>query len=168
MTRIMLVVAISLCALTGCKKKGPALGEAMAKMETFQKSMCDCTTKQCGDKVDEEMMKWSAEVAKSAGKGEGEKGDPELVRKMTEITTKYGECHTKLALADRKENGSGSAAGSGSSTPPTGSGSSTPPAGSGSSAPAGSGSSAPVGSAAPSGSGSAGDKAAAGSAKSPK
>ncbi|MEO8704113.1 MAG: hypothetical protein ABI867_28940 [Kofleriaceae bacterium] len=117
MTRMMLVVAAVL-AFAGCKKKGPPLGEAMAKMEAFQKSMCDCKDKPCADKVDEEMMKWSLDVAKAAGKTDGEKGDPEMVRKMTEITTKYGECHTRLAITDKKENpGSGSGSSTGSAEP---------------------------------------------------
>jgi hypothetical protein len=107
MNKLMIgfVAALSLASF-GCKKKGGA-GEAVAKMEEFQKKMCDCKDKACADKVNEEMTKWGTEMAKSAGKGD-EKPDPEIAKKSADIMTKYTECMTKLMMAGA--GGGGSAA----------------------------------------------------------
>ncbi len=87
----------SLFAFAGCKKKGGG-GDTVEKMEGFQKQMCDCKDKACADKVQEEMTKWGTEMAKNAG-DKGEKPDPEMVKKTTEIMGKYTECMTKLMMA---------------------------------------------------------------------
>jgi hypothetical protein len=96
---ISFVAAMSLLAFAGCKKKGGAAGEAVAKMEGFQKSMCDCKDKACADKVNEDMSKWGTEMAKTAGAAKDEKPDPELAKKSADIMTKYTECMTKLMMA---------------------------------------------------------------------
>ncbi len=96
---ISFVAAMSLLAFAGCKKKGGAAGEAVAKMEGFQKQMCDCKDKACADKVNEEMTKWGTEMAKTAGAAKEEKPDPELAKKSADIMTKYTECMTKLMMA---------------------------------------------------------------------
>ncbi len=123
-----LVAALSLTTL-GCKKKNNAANEALAKMEGFQKSMCDCKDKACADKVNEDMAKWGAEMAKTAGAAaKDDKPDPDLAKKSADVMTKYTECMTKLMMAGVGP-GPGSDAGSGSQQ--AGSGSATA-AGSGS------------------------------------
>jgi hypothetical protein len=131
-----LVAALSL-ATFGCKKKGGAAAEAVAKMEGFSKSMCDCKDKACADKVNEDMTKWGTEMAKNAGAAKDDKPDPELAKKSADIMTKYTECMTKIMMA-------GAGGGSDAAKPPE-------PAGSGSAdaakpEPAGSGSAAAAGS----------------------
>jgi hypothetical protein len=79
----------------GCKKKGGS--DAIAKMEGFQKSMCECKDKACADKVSADMASWGTEMAKTAGKDQ--KPDPEMVKKSADIMTKYTECMTKLMMA---------------------------------------------------------------------
>jgi hypothetical protein len=98
MTKLMIafVAAVSILSFAGCKKKGGA-SDAIAKMEGFQKSMCECKDKACADKVQEDMTKWGTEAAKTANKDE--KPDPEMVKKSGEIMTKYTECMTKLMTA---------------------------------------------------------------------
>ena len=82
-----LVAALSL-ATFGCKKKGGAAAEAVAKMEGFSKSMCDCKDKACADKVNEDMTKWGTEMAKNAGAAKDDKPDPELAKKSSDIMYK--------------------------------------------------------------------------------
>ncbi len=97
---ISFLAAMSLLAFAGCKKKGGAAGEAVAKMEGFQKSMCDCKDKACADKVNEDMSKWGTEMSKNAGAAKADdKPDPELAKKSADIMTKYTECMTKLMMA---------------------------------------------------------------------
>ncbi len=96
---IGMVAVLSLVAATGCKKKGGAAGEAIAKMEEFSKSMCDCKDKACADKVNADMTKWGTEMAKTAGAAKEEKPDPELAKKSADVMTKYTECMTKLMMA---------------------------------------------------------------------
>jgi len=97
MKKLMIAFAavVSLSSI-GCKKKGGA-SDAMAKMEGFQKSMCDCKDKACADKVQEDMTKWGTEAAKNAKPDD--KPDPDMVKKSGEIMTKYTECMTKLMTA---------------------------------------------------------------------
>jgi len=93
------VATLSLASF-GCKKKGGgAAGEAVAKMEGFQKSMCDCKDKACADKVNEDMAKWGTEMAKTMGAAKDEKPDPDLAKKSADVMTKYTECMTKLMMA---------------------------------------------------------------------
>ncbi len=124
MNKVMftLVAALSL-ATFGCKKKGGAAGEAVAKMESFQKAMCDCKDKACADKVNEDMSKWGSDMSKNAGAGKEDKPDPDLAKKSADIMTKYTECMTKLMMAGMGS-GSDTMAGSGSD-PKAGSGSDT-------------------------------------------
>ncbi|MBA2545164.1 MAG: hypothetical protein H0V17_36315, partial [Deltaproteobacteria bacterium] len=92
MSKLMFVfaAAVSLATFTGCKKKGGgAAGEAVAKMEGFQKSMCDCKDKACADKVNEDMAKWGTEMSKNAGATKDDKPDPDLAKKSADIMTKY-------------------------------------------------------------------------------
>ncbi len=93
------VAALSLLAITGCKKKSGAMDDAVAKMEEFAKSMCDCKDKGCADKVNGDMSKWGTEMAKTAGAAKDEKPDPEMAKKSADIMTKYTDCMTKLMMA---------------------------------------------------------------------
>jgi hypothetical protein len=136
MRTAMMLLAISLAAV-GCKKsKSGAAGEALAKMESFQKSMCDCKDKACADKVNEDMSKWGTEMAKNAGAANDEKPDPDMAKKSADVMTKYTECMTKLMMAGAgagtgsADAGSGSAVAAGSgSDAGSAAGSAAPPAG---------------------------------------
>ncbi len=101
MNKLMIAFVATASLFTfGCKKKGGAAGEAMAKMEGFSKTMCECKDKACADKVNEDMTKWGTEMAKTAGKeASDEKPDPEMAKKSADIMTKYTECMTKLMMA---------------------------------------------------------------------
>jgi hypothetical protein len=89
---IAFLAAASLMSF-GCKKKGGA-GEAMAKMSEFKDKMCACKDKKCADDVQDQMNKWSAENAKSAG-DKAEKPDDKAMKEMQDVGTKYGECMAK-------------------------------------------------------------------------
>ena len=77
---------------------GSSAEGAVAKMEEFQKLMCDCKDKACADKVNEDMTRWGTELARSAG-DDDDRPDPDLARKSADIMTKYTECMTKLMMA---------------------------------------------------------------------
>jgi len=126
---ISFVAAMSLLAFAGCKKKGGAAGEAVAKMEGFQKSMCDCKDKACADKVNEDMSKWGTEMAKTAGAAKDEKPDPELAKKSADIMTKYTECMTKLMMAGAGAAPAGDKPAGGDMAAPAGDKPADPPAG---------------------------------------
>jgi hypothetical protein len=130
-------VVVSVFA-AGCKKKN-AGGDALAKMEGFSKSMCECKDKACADKVNDEMAKWGAEMSKTADKDA--KPDPEMAKKSADVMTKYTECMTKLMMAGA---GMGSDKPAGSDAPAG----SDKPAGSDAGSAAGSGSGSAAGSAA--------------------
>jgi hypothetical protein len=93
---LVLCAALSLFAATGCKKKGG--GEMLSKLEGFSKQMCECKDKECAEKVNAEMVKWTTEASKDAAGKADEKPDPEMAKKFGEVTTKYGECMTKLTM----------------------------------------------------------------------
>ncbi len=97
------MMAVLSLATFGCKKKAGG-SDAIAKMEGFSKSMCDCKDKACADKVQADMAAWGTEAAKSADKDA--KPDPEMVKKSGEIMTKYTECMTKLMTAGGDMKGS--------------------------------------------------------------
>jgi hypothetical protein len=92
MTLLKMFVAASLCTFGACKS-GKA-GDVVAKLEGFQKAMCECKDKACAEKVNGEMTAWGAEMAKTMGKGD--KPDPEVAKKSADVMTKYSECMTKL------------------------------------------------------------------------
>ena len=135
---IAFLAAASLFTVGACKKKGGGdAGEAMAKMSEFKDQMCACKDKACADKVTEAYTKWGTDMASKAGANKDMKPDPEMAKKMGEVTQAYTECATKAMMA-----GAGDMAGSGSAM------AGSDMAGSGSAAPAGdmagSGSAAPV------------------------
>ncbi|MBL9018551.1 MAG: hypothetical protein JNL83_30475 [Myxococcales bacterium] len=125
---IAFLAAVSIASF-GCKKKGGA-GEAMAKMTEFKDKMCACKDSKCATGVQEEMTKWSQEMAKNAGDKKPEPMSEDDQKKYTEATTKMAECAQKAMSAD-----AGGAAGS--AAPAGGEGSAAPAGGEGSAAPAG-------------------------------
>lgn len=124
---IAFLAAVSIASF-GCKKKGGA-GEAMAKMTEFKDKMCACKDAKCAQGVQEEMTKWSQEMAKNAGDKKPEPMSEEDTKKYTEATTKMAECaQTAMSAGGGADPGS-AAAGSGSAAAPaTGSGSAAPAA----------------------------------------
>jgi len=96
------VAALSLVGMAGCKKKGGAMADGLAKMEELSKSMCDCKDKDCADKVNGDMTTWATEMAKNAGAAADDKPDPEMAKKSADIMTKYTDCMTKLRMAGAK------------------------------------------------------------------
>ena len=99
---LSLMAAAALFAFGACKKKGGA-SDAIAKMEGFQKAMCDCKDKACADKVNEDMTRWGTEMAKNASYDE--RPDPDLAKRSSDVMTKYVECMTKLMMADANQQG---------------------------------------------------------------
>jgi hypothetical protein len=91
----MMISLVAVLSLAACKKGGG--NDSIAKMEGFQKAMCECKDKACADKVQDDMTKWGTEMAKTAKPDD--KPDPEMVKKSGEIMTKYTECMTKLMTA---------------------------------------------------------------------
>jgi hypothetical protein len=87
---IKLVIAMSMFAFAGCKKKSGA-DDSMAKMEAFAKQMCECKDKACADQVQADMTKWSTSSMSSA------KPDPEMAKKSQQAMSRYTECMTKAA-----------------------------------------------------------------------
>jgi hypothetical protein len=92
---LVLVSGLALASV-GCTKKGGA-NDAIAQLEELQKKMCDCKDKACADKVNEEMTKWGAEMAKHGDGMADTKPHPD-VKKSADLTTKYSECMTKLMI----------------------------------------------------------------------
>src|SRR5438128_1138530 len=123
---VSLMATLSLVTVAGCKKKGGG-SDSLAKMESFQKSMCECKDKACADKVNSDMAAWGTEMAKTADKDA--KPDPDMAKKSADVMTKYTECMTKLMMAgaggDMKGGGD---VGSAKAPPPPDKGSATPPA----------------------------------------
>jgi hypothetical protein len=124
------LMATAAFASVGCKKKGGGAGEAMAKMGEFKDKMCACKDAKCAQGVQEEMTKWSQEMAKNAGDKKPEPMSEEDTKKYTEATTKMAECaQTAMSAGGGADPGSAAAAGSGSAAPAAGSGSAAPAAG---------------------------------------
>jgi hypothetical protein len=109
----------------GCKKKGGGAGEAMAKMTEFKDKMCACKDAKCAQGVQEEMTKWSQDMAKNAGDKKPEPMSEEDQKKYSEATTALADCQSKAMGGGGDMAGSGSAAQAGSAD---GSGSAAPAA----------------------------------------
>ncbi len=92
----------ALLALAGCPSKKESaerrMNEAMAKMSEFASRMCDCKDKACADRVQEDMTKWSTEMAKSSP-GLDYKPSEAQMKRMTEVGMKFSECMTKQMAA---------------------------------------------------------------------
>jgi hypothetical protein len=82
------VAAVSLAAI-GCKKNN----DALAKMQSFQKAMCDCKDRSCAEKVNVDLATWRLDMAKTS---KNDKPDPDLASKSADVMLKYADCATKL------------------------------------------------------------------------
>jgi hypothetical protein len=92
-----LAVVVFALALAGCPSKETDFTEkAAVSMGAFRDRMCACKDKACADKVQEEMMRWSTEMAKRAPRDRPNRNSDEMMKRMTEIGTTYGECMTKI------------------------------------------------------------------------
>jgi hypothetical protein len=76
---------------------GSSGSEALARMREFTDRMCQCKDRTCADGVQEDMVKWGTEAAKTAERDE--RPDPEMVKYASEIMTRYTECMTKLLMS---------------------------------------------------------------------
>lgn len=103
-----LVYAIAVVAAAGCKKRRADSGEAVSAMTRFADLMCHCGDKLCADKVQDEMSRWSADMAKRASADN--KVSEADARLMQEVGTRYGTCMTKVMSGDVEPTGVGSAA----------------------------------------------------------
>ena len=77
----------------GCKKKGGAAGEAMAKMKEFRDEMCKCKDAKCAQDVSDKMTKWGAEQSKT--QKEPPKMNEADTAEAQKIGKEMGECMTK-------------------------------------------------------------------------
>ena len=64
---VMCLALSAALASAGCKKKASDSNEAFGKMTEFKDHMCACKDKDCVDKVEADMSKWSDEMAKKMG-----------------------------------------------------------------------------------------------------
>jgi hypothetical protein len=85
------MAGLAVLAFTGCKKKGD---DATAKMEGFKNEMCACKDKACAEAVNKKMTDWANAQPKK--EGDKAKSDP----KAEAVGKAYGECMTKLMMAD--------------------------------------------------------------------
>jgi hypothetical protein len=117
---ITVVAALAVLSFAGCKKKG---GEtySLAKMEEFKAAMCKCTDRTCAEKVDAEMMKWSAENQKNSKGAEptaAEKGKSEpIVKEMLDCRQKALGADAKMPAPATPDPAAGSAAAAPSDLP---------------------------------------------------
>jgi hypothetical protein len=85
-----------------CEEKleaADAKGQAdayMKDMNGFADAMCACKDMECANGVNDKMTKWSEELTKKAG-DRAPKFDEETMKKMTEVSTRLGECMTKAS-----------------------------------------------------------------------
>ncbi len=64
-------------------------------MEDFSQRMCACKDKACADRIQDEFTKWATEISK---KMSNQRPDPEVVKRTTDIMSRYTECMTKLFM----------------------------------------------------------------------
>jgi hypothetical protein len=92
--RAFVAIATVLAVLAGCPKKSSkdSTAVAMERMREFKDRMCACKAgdKPCADKVQDELIRWSTETAKTAS--DPERLDERTMKEMTEIGTQYAEC----------------------------------------------------------------------------
>jgi hypothetical protein len=83
---IALSVGLSAFALAGCSNT-----KVVQETEKFADSMCECSDKECAEKVHSEFETWMTNNAEA----KGTKGDEEKVMKAV---TRYMECYQKVVL----------------------------------------------------------------------
>src|SRR6185503_2789238 len=102
---IAFLAALSLTAF-GCKKKGGG-EEFLKKQQEYKDKVCKCTTVDCVKKETEAWAATATEMGKAMGKDF--KPDPDMAKKMDEITKAVQACQEDIA---KKAGGAeGSAAG---------------------------------------------------------
>jgi len=80
----------------------PKLDIAVADDDAFEKlvelkdKMCACRDKECGDRVNDQLSSWSAQMAKKSGSA---KPDVDDAKRYADVTAAYAECYTKLMRA---------------------------------------------------------------------
>ncbi len=79
------------------------MAEAMTKMESFEKDMCDCKTKDCALGVQTAMAVWGKEMAKKA---KDQKPSKAFAEKATKVMTHFGECMSSALTAETPAAGS--------------------------------------------------------------
>ncbi len=92
-------VVSGLILLAGCPDKNNPerqIRMAVVKMSEYADKMCACKDKACADRVNEELTRWSTEMARDAGQVRDHKPDEEAMKKMVDAGTRYGECMTKV------------------------------------------------------------------------
>jgi hypothetical protein len=94
---IAFLAAISIMSFAGCKKKGGG-ADMMGKMTEFKDAMCKCADKACADKVQADMAKWSADMAKEAGDKPVTPSEEDM-KKMAPISEEMGKCMSKAMMA---------------------------------------------------------------------
>ena len=95
------IVVSGLVVLAGCPDKNSPerqVRNVVATFRGFADRMCACKDKACADRVQNEMSTWSTEMARTM-KVEKAKPDEALMKEMTELGTRYGECMTKVMSA---------------------------------------------------------------------
>lgn len=71
----------------------------MDKMEAFATRMCGCVDRPCADTVQEDMTRWSTEMANRSSEELQRKASEDEMKRMTEVGQKYAECMTKAMTA---------------------------------------------------------------------
>jgi hypothetical protein len=67
----------------------------MKDMNGFADAMCACKDADCATGVSDKMNKWSEELAKKSGRAP--KFDDATMKKMTDVSTRLGECQVKAS-----------------------------------------------------------------------
>jgi hypothetical protein len=69
----------------------------VSQMDIFKMQMCTCLDRTCADRVNDAMMKWSQDMAKTASR-KTPKVDSEAMKRMTDSTQMYSECYTSTLM----------------------------------------------------------------------
>lgn len=93
MKKIMFVV-MSLALATGCG--GGGAEELIGKLRGFKNDMCKCTTQECVDKVDKDMMGW---MLKNADKFKNVKPTKAQEEQADKIEDEMRACKDKVENA---------------------------------------------------------------------
>jgi hypothetical protein len=94
--RIALAAVLLLAACPS--KKTDETEQAIAMMREFRDRMCSCKDKACVDKVQEDITKWSTDMAQKSSKHDRKPREDQM-KQLTEAATAYGECLTKQMMA---------------------------------------------------------------------
>ena len=93
-----IALAASLVALAGgvgtwkLVHRDDRVARAMAKFEDLTGQMCECHTKDCAQRVNDDLTRWGNEMAKDMPRDE--KPAEEDMKKMADMAKRYGDCMT--------------------------------------------------------------------------